>query len=76
MEETKVHHKNFYGPGKFKYFIYPDGNWDTKKWGPAPLLGTVYADEEFYAIREAYGKGLVPVNFTFGIIAKKENKSK
>jgi hypothetical protein len=64
-------YRNFYGPGKFKYFVYPDGGWDPK-WGRKPLLGTVYADEPFYAVREAYTKGLAPVNGTFGLIALKE----
>lgn len=64
-------YRNFYGPGKFRYYIYPDDNWDTKKWGSKPLLGTVYADEPFYAVREAFSKGLVPVNYTFGLIALK-----
>lgn len=64
-------YRNFYGSGKFKFFIYPDGNWD-KEWGKKPLLGTIYADEPFYAVREAYSKGLAPMNFTFGLIALKE----
>lgn len=65
-------YRNFYGNGKAKYFIYPDDSWNVKKWGKKPLLGAVYADEPFYAVREAYTKGLVPVNFTFGLIALKE----
>jgi hypothetical protein len=69
---TYVGYRNFYdGRGKFKYFIYPDDNWKPK-WGKKPLLGTVYADEPFYAVREAYTKGLAPVNYTFGLIALKE----
>jgi phage terminase large subunit-like protein len=64
-------YRNFYGTGKFKFFIYPDDNWD-EKWGKKPLLGTIYADEPFHAVREAYSKGLAPVNFTFGLIALKE----
>jgi hypothetical protein len=67
-----VGYVNFYGTGKARYFIYPDNKWDVKKWGKKPLLGTVYADEPFYAVREAYTKGLVPLNFTFGLIALKE----
>lgn len=66
---TFVGYRHFYGNGKHKYFIYPDDNWDVKKWGRKPLLGTVYGDEPFYAVREAYTKGLVPMNFTFGLIA-------
>lgn len=67
-----VGYRNFYGSGKAKFFIYPDNNWDVKKWGKKPLLGSIYADEPFYAVREAYTKGLVPLNFTFGLIALKE----
>lgn len=55
--------RSFYGPGKFKWAIYPD-YWKDK-WGPKPVLGTVYADDEFIAEREAYNKGLLTVNFTF-----------
>lgn len=46
------------------WLIYPDF-WD-KKWGEAPCLGQVYADDEFEAIRKAYDKNLLRVNFTFG----------
>jgi hypothetical protein len=67
-----IGYRNFYGSGKSKYFIYPDGNWNVKDWGKKPLLGTVYADEPFYAVREAYTKGLVPLNFSFGLVALKE----
>lgn len=69
--KTYTGYRNFYGPGKVKYFIYPDSGWDNK-WGKKPLLGTVYADEPFYAVREAYTKGLATVNATFGLIAVKE----
>ncbi len=67
-----VGYRNFYGSGKFKFYIYPDDNWNTKKWGKKPLLGSIYADEPFYAVRESYTKGLVPLNFSFGLIALKE----
>ena len=53
---------SFYGGGKFKWAIYPD-YW-KQKWGAVPLLGYVYADDEFYAVREAYNQGLLTVNFT------------
>jgi hypothetical protein len=56
--------RSFYGHGKNRYAIYPD-YW-KKQWGPKPLLGHVWADDEFYAVREAYAKGLLTVNFTFG----------
>ncbi len=67
-----VGYRNFYGSGKYKFFIYPDDSWDVKKWGKKPFLGMVYADEPFFAVREAYTKGLVPVNYTFGLIALRE----
>lgn len=56
--------RSFYGPGKFKWVIYPD-YW-KESWGKRPVLGTVWADDEFYAVREAYNRGLLTVNFTFG----------
>jgi len=63
---------NFYGRGSTLFFIYPDDNWRDRKWGPRPLLGMVWADDEFYATREAYTKGLLQVNATFGAIAVTE----
>ena len=72
--EWKPGYRNFYGPGKFKYAIYPDNGWDIKRWGQKPLLGYVYADDEFYATREAYTKGLAPVNYTFGLSAIKQKQ--
>lgn len=47
-----------------KYAVYPD-YW-KKSWGERPLLGIVFADDEFYAQREAYTRKLLTVNFTFG----------
>ena len=55
-------YRNVYGSGKFKWAIYPD-YWKLS-WGQKPMLGIIYADDEFYAEREAYSKGLMPVNFT------------
>lgn len=49
--------------GKYRWAVYPD-YW-KEKWGKRPLLGYVFADDEFYAVREAYNKGLLTVNFTF-----------
>jgi hypothetical protein len=66
-----IAYHNFYGSGKRKYYIYPNDNWKAS-WGKKPLLGSIYADEPFYAVREAYTKGLVPVNVTFGLIALTE----
>lgn len=51
---------------KSLFEIVPDDNWDTKKWGPAPSLGFIRADSEFEAIRKAYDRGMLTVNFTFG----------
>ena len=62
-------YRNFYGHGEMKFYIYPDDNWNTKKWGPKPLLGVVWGDSPFYAEREAYTKQLISVNQTFGVIA-------
>lgn len=63
-----VGYRNFYGSGKAKYYIYPDDSWDPK-WGKKPFLGTVYGDAPFFAVREAYTKGLINLNITFGIVA-------
>lgn len=69
--QVYVGYRNFYGTGDAKFYVYPDDNW-KKEWGRKPLLGSVYADTPFHAIREAHTKGLAPVNFTFGLIALKE----
>lgn len=58
--------------GYGKFLIYPDSGW-KKEWGQKPLLGIVFANDEFYAVREAYTEGIVPLNFTFGLMAKREN---
>lgn len=63
--------RSFYGTGKFKFAIYPD-YW-KESWGKRPMLGTVWADDEFYAVREAYNRGLLTVNFTFKPTAVKLN---
>lgn len=55
--------RSFYGPGKYKWAIYPD-YW-PKRWGQKPMIGYVFADDEFYAKREAYNRGLLTVNATF-----------
>lgn len=68
-EQTVKHTKSFYGHGKNKYAIYPD-YW-KESWGQKPLLGHVWADDEFYAVREAYSKGLLTVNYTFNAEAVK-----
>jgi hypothetical protein len=55
--------RSFYGPGKYRFAIYPD-YW-KEAWGKKPLLGFVWADDEFYAEREAYNRGLLTMNYTF-----------
>ena len=66
MNKPTVHKptRSFYGPGKFKYAVYPDYWKDS--WGQKPLLGHVWADDEFYAVREAYSRNLLTTNYTFG----------
>jgi hypothetical protein len=54
--------------------ITPDSGWDTKKWGPAPLLGYVRADNEYWAIYAAYNKGIARPNCSFGYVASKAKK--
>lgn len=67
--------RSFYGAGKFRYAVYPD-YWKPQ-WGPKPQLGTVWADDEFYAIREAYNRKLLTLNYTFGPkVVKLEQKIK
>lgn len=53
-----------YRTGKYRWAVYPD-YW-KESWGKPPLLGFVIADDEFYAVREAYTRNLLQVNFTFG----------
>jgi hypothetical protein len=67
-------YRNVYGSGKFKWAIYPD-YW-KQSWGQKPMLGIIYADDEFYAEREAYSKGLLPVNFTIRPHAVKIGEAK
>ena len=56
QESTQNSEKSFYGSGKFKWAIYPE-HW-RKAWGKAPVLGTVWANDAFHAVREAYNRGL------------------
>lgn len=74
--QATPNYRNFFGPGQFKFDVFPDDNWNVKKWGPKPWLGEVWADDEFYAVREAYTKNLAPVNFTFGLVAVKQRFQK
>ena len=54
----QIQYKDFYGRGDKKYGVYPP-MWDDKHGNP-PLLGIVFADNEFLAERLAYDRGLSP----------------
>lgn len=60
-----LQYRNFYGKGDYKFAIYPSYWKDA--WGRAPLLGIVFADNEFLAERLAYDRGILPspCNCTF-----------
>lgn len=71
QEEGQLY-RNFYGTNRNKYRVYPDF-W-KKDWGQAPLLGTIYAENEFAAERVAYDCGISsPQNCTFGLKFKLTN---
>lgn len=65
---------DYYGSGKHRWVIYP--SYWKKSWGEVPVLGTVLADDEFYAKREAYNKGLLIMNSTFEAKAVKTRSSR
>jgi len=48
--------------------------WDEKKWGPAPYLGYVRADNEYWALYAAYNKGIAYPNDTFKYVVTKAKK--
>jgi len=54
-------YRNFFGRGEFKFAFYPSYWKDS--WGRAPLLGIVFADNEFLAERLAYDRGVLPSAF-------------
>ena len=56
--ELENQYRTFFGNGTEKYAIYAPG-WG-KKLGRAPLLGIVYADNEFLAEKLAYDRGITP----------------
>jgi hypothetical protein len=60
-----LQYRNFYGRGEFRYGIFPSYWKDS--WGRAPLLGIVFADNEFLAEKLAYDRGYLPspCNCTF-----------
>lgn len=60
-DPASVQYKEFFGPGEFRFAIYPSYWKDS--WGKAPLLGIVAADNEFLAERLAYDKGILPTPF-------------
>lgn len=51
-------YREFYGRGENKYGVYPP-SW-SPKYGKAPLIGIVYADNEFLAEKLAYDRGMSP----------------
>jgi hypothetical protein len=59
--ELALMYRNFFGRGDYKFAIYPS-HWKDA-WGRAPLLGIVFADNEFLAERLAYDKGILPTHF-------------
>ena len=62
--EGDTKYRQFFGRGENRYAVLP--SYWAKTWGPVPLLGTVYADNEFLAERIAYDKGIIsPHNCTF-----------
>jgi hypothetical protein len=56
------------------YEVKPGYGWNTKKWGPAPLLGYVRADSEYWALYAAYNKGIAQPNVTFEYDISKAKK--
>ena len=54
--------QEYYGTSKL-FAIYPD-HW-RKDWGAPPCLGTVRADNKYFAKYAAYDKKLLPLNATF-----------
>jgi len=58
-QEAEYNYRKFFDRGENKYGIYPPG-WSEQRYGRAPLLGIVYADNEFLAEKAAYDRGLTP----------------
>lgn len=58
-QEVDYLYRKFFGRGENKYGVYPPG-WSENLYGRAPILGIVYADDEFLAEKVAYDRGLVP----------------
>jgi hypothetical protein len=58
-QEAAYNYRNFFGRGENKYAVYPP-SWNEQWYGRAPMLGMVFADDEFLAEKAAYDRGLVP----------------
>ena len=58
LSEEDQQYREFFGEGENKYGIFPP-IWKAK-WGKAPMLGIVRADNEFLAEKLAYDRGLNP----------------
>ena len=60
-KEAFLNYRNFFGPGDNKYAVYPSYWKDS--WGKKPILGIVFADNEFLAEKLAYDIGILPTPF-------------
>lgn len=56
--------RSLVGGGRYQFKIEVTG-WNFKKWGPPPYFGRVWADDEYWAVYEAYDRLNFPVNATF-----------
>lgn len=56
--------RSLVGGGKHLFRIDVTG-WNFRKWGPPPYFGKVWADDEYWAVYEAYDKLKFPPNSTF-----------
>lgn len=76
-QEAEYAYRKFFGRGENKYGVYPQG-WSENLYGRAPMLGIVYADDEFLAKKVAYDRGLAsgsmpPVVKLLGTARRAEN---
>lgn len=58
-QEAEYSYRKFFGRGENKYGVYPPG-WSEALYGRAPMLGMVFADDEFLAEKVAYDRGISP----------------
>lgn len=56
-QEASYNYRKFFGLGDNRYGIYPPG-WSEQRHGKAPMLGIVFADDEFLAEKTAYDRDL------------------